>query len=181
MTQRPIGVSNSPGLIAGFADADTLLTATRMARERGLKQMDAYAPFAIDELPDALGLAPTNVRTIMFWCGLIGAAVGYLMPYYSAVLGYPINSGGRPLASWPAFLPIAFELAVLFAAVGGLVALFVVAGLSELHHPAFSVNALEAAGDDKFFLLVSSRDRAFNREQLTSLLRSAGALTVEEL
>ena len=167
-------------LVAQFEGPDTLLRAVRLVRRERYRHLQAYSPFTIDELPDALGLPPTRLRVGMFVAGVSGAVIGLVMQYVSAVHAYPINSGGRPLASWPAFIPVAFELAVLFAAIFGFGALLTGAGLFELHHPAFDQRQLEAASDDGFFLVVSADDPEFETEATTRLLRSLGATMVTE-
>lgn len=167
-------------LVAQFEGTEALVHAVRSVRKERYCHLQAYTPFAVDELPEALGLPPSRLRVGMFIAGMSGSVIGLVMQYVSAVHAYPINSGGRPLASWPAFLPVAFELAVLFAAIFGFVGLLTGAGLFELHHPAFDQRQLEAASDDGFFLVVSADDPEFETEATTRLLRSLGATMVTE-
>lgn len=167
-------------VIGRYVGPAELTAAAREVRSRGYDRLDAYAPFAIDELPQALALPASRLRVVMFVAGLVGAAGGYLMQYYSAVVSYPVNSGGRPLHSWPAFLPVAFELAVLFAAVAGFVAMLAGCGLARLNHPFFDRADLEAASDDGFFLVVEADGPRFDARAAAKRLRASGAVSVEE-
>src|SRR5436309_4327286 len=104
------------GLLAEFGEADALLAATRRAHEEGYRHMDAYSPFPIEELAEALAFKKTRLPLLVLIGGILGCLGGYFMQYYSAVHSYPLNIGGRPFHSWPAFIPVTFELTILLAA-----------------------------------------------------------------
>ena len=163
-------------LLAEFADPETLLVAARRAREAGMTGLDAHVPFAIEGLGEALGLGPTRIRPAMLIGGLVSGAFVYWLQWYSAVLDYPINSGGRPLHSWPVFLVPTFEATVLGATLTGIVAFLVVTGLPRLHHPAFAARGFERASHDRFFLAVS--DPEVDAARLAALLDGLGPLSL---
>ncbi|MBL6458728.1 DUF3341 domain-containing protein [Belnapia sp. T6] len=148
-------MSEVPMLLAEFADPQTLLDAARRVRDAGWQGRDAHVPFAIEELPEALGLGSTPIRPIMAAGGLLSGAFAYGLQWYSAVVDYPYNSGGRPLHSWPAFLVPTFEAVILGATLAGVVAFLVSTGLPRLHHPAFAAHGFARASQDRFFLAVA--------------------------
>lgn len=169
------------GLLAELSTADALLEAVRKAREQGYRQIEAYTPFSVEGLADALALPPTRVPLITLIGGIIGGAGAFFMQWYSAVVSYPINSGGRPLNSWPAFIPATFELAVLGAALAAFGGLLILNGLPQLRHPLFEVDEFHLASRNRFFLCIRAGDPKFSledtREQLQAL-SSARVLVV---
>lgn len=169
------------GLIAMFESADGLVAAARRVREAGYRDVDAFTPFPVDGLGEALGLRGDGVRR----AGLIGAAcgavLGYALQWYSAAIDYPLNVGGRPLHSWPAFLPVAFELAVLAGASTAFFAMLAANGLPRLHHPVFGAPRFELATRDRFFLLIESGDPQFEAARTRALLESTRPVEVEEV
>jgi hypothetical protein len=165
-------------LLAEFRDADSLLEAARRARRAGLAQLDAYTPFNVAGMPDALGLHGSPVRTIMLVAGLATAAAAYALQWYSAVFDYPLDVGGRPLNSWQVFLIPSFEVGVLVAAVAGVIAMLYGSGLPSPHHLIFA-DGFERASRDRFFLSVG--DPAFGVDQLIALLDGLGPLSVERV
>jgi hypothetical protein len=166
------------GLLAEFDTASALLEAARQAHARGYSEMDAYSPFPVEGLAEALGSRGTSIPLITLSGGIVGALSGYALQYYVHVIALPINVGGRPLNSWPAFVPVTFEMAVLFAALFTLVALLIANRLPEPYHPVFNVNAFARASRDRFFLCVESRDPLFDRDVTSDLLLSLGAREV---
>ncbi|HET9651107.1 MAG TPA: DUF3341 domain-containing protein, partial [Usitatibacter sp.] len=140
------------GLMAEFASAEALLAAARRAREAGFEHAEAYSPFAVDGLADALGFSGSRVPLATLAGGILGGAGGFFLQWYSAVIDYPINSGGRPLNSWPEFIPVTFELTVLGAALAAVAAMLVANGLPRLRHPVFNVREFELATRNRFFL-----------------------------
>jgi hypothetical protein len=160
----------APGVMAQFPTADALVDAARRARGAGYRRLEAYSPFPIAELEETLELPPTRLRVGMFWSAVIGAALGYGMEHLTAVFDYPINSGGRPALSWPAFIPVTFEVAVLFAAIGGFIYLLASVGLARLNHPVFDVHGFESASQDRFFLVIEADDEPFDVEAASAFL-----------
>jgi hypothetical protein len=141
-------------LLAEFASADALLEAAWRARRAGLARLDAHTPFPIEGLAEALALPTPPLRPAMLAAGLLGAALAFALCFYSAVFAYPVDSGGRPLNSWPVFLVLRFEGGVLAATLCGVAGFFLATGLPRLHHPAFEAASMARASQDRFFLAV---------------------------
>ena len=174
--QRPLW-----GLLAEFASPDELLAAARRVRGAGYHRIDACVPFPVEGLTEALGFRRTWLPLLVLAGALFGAAGAYFMQWYAMGIWYPLNVGGRPLNSWPLFIPITFELAVL---VGGLTAALGMLALNQLpmpYHPLFNVPRFARATQDRFFLAVDSRDPRFDRAATAELLRSVGAAEVSEV
>lgn len=169
------------GYLAEFQTADALLAAARCIREAGYRKLDAFSPFPLEGLPEAIGIEDSALPYWMLGGGLVGAVTGYGIQYFSAVIDYPILVGGKPFNSWPAFIPATFELAVLFAALTGFVALVLTNGLPRLHHPLFGVPRFDLATRDRFFLLIKANDPSFDRQRTRRQLdecRPAGVFEV---
>ncbi|MFO1465670.1 MAG: DUF3341 domain-containing protein [Steroidobacteraceae bacterium] len=149
------------GLLAELPTADALLEAVRRARAAGYRDVEAYTPFSVDGLAEALQLPPSRVPLITLAGGLVGGVGAFFLQWYSAVIDYPIDSGGRPLNSWPAFIPATFELAVLGAALAAFVGLLIMNGLPRLRHPLFEVEEFHLASRSRFFLCIRGSDPAF--------------------
>ncbi|MCO5099601.1 MAG: DUF3341 domain-containing protein [Burkholderiaceae bacterium] len=164
------------GWIAEFATADALLQAARKAHDAGYRRAEAYSPFHVDGLAEVLGSRRTHVPAIVFVGGLLGGVGGFFMQWYAAVVDYPINVGGRPLNSWPMFVPVSFELAVLGGALAALLALLVGSGLPRITHPVFRVKEFDLATRNRFFLYLRSDDPAFERERSARFLDSLDPL-----
>ena len=141
-------------LVASFADEAALVHATRRLRAAGLAQIEAYTPYPVEALDALLPRSRWPLPAIVFLGGALGLVLGFGMQWYAAAVGYPINIGGRPLASWPAFIPIAFEIAVLCAVLAGFVGFLWLAGLPRPHQPVAAIPGFERASHDRFFLLV---------------------------
>ena len=171
----------APLILAEFGNPDALVRAARGARDHGFKPADALTPCPVAEIDEALGLASSPIRWPMLIAAIGVAAFAYGLEFWSAVYAYPIDSGGRPLDSWPVFLLVPFEVAVLAAAIAGFVALLALCGLPRLHHPVFEWDRIERATDDRYFLLLEAPDEAREGERLWSLLLDAHALRLEEL
>jgi len=160
------------GLMAEFADADDLLAATRRAHAEGYHRMDAYSPFPIEGLAEALGRRGTAVPLLVLLGGMTGGIGGYFMQAYAMAVDYPLNIGGRPLHSWPAFIPITFELTVLCAALTAFFAVFVLNRLPQPYHPVFNAGGFEHASQDRFFLCVEANDPKFDVQHTRRFLES---------
>ena len=169
---------NVHGLVAEFPSADALVAAARAARAAGYQKLDAYSPFSVDELPDALGLPPSHIPAVMLCGALTGCATGMGMQYYASFAGFPMNIGGRPLNSWPAFIPPTVELTILFAVVSGLLALFFSLHLPAVYHPVFNHPDFRRASRDGFFLCIECADRQFDPGETRSFLETLSPLSV---
>lgn len=170
------GTDTTPfGMIAEFDDPAALLSAAKRARDAGYTKMDAYTPFPIDGLDEAVGFRKTRLPILVFLGGLGGAAAGFGMQWFSAVVHYPINIGGRPMNSWPAFVPIMFELTVLGAAFAAVMGMLALNGLPRPHHPLFNHERFELASRTHFFLAIESEDERFDAERTRRFMESLGA------
>jgi hypothetical protein len=162
------------GVMAEFADAAALLAAAAAARGRGYRAMDAYAPFPVEGLGEALGLRPSPMPLFILLGGAAGCAGGYGLQYWGMVASYPINTGGRPLNSWPAFVPVTFELTILCAALAAVLGMLLVNGLPMPYHPVFNVPRFSLASRSRFFLCIESRDPLFGEDDVRRFLRELG-------
>jgi hypothetical protein len=154
-------VSRRYGILAEFKGADALLDAARKAREAGYERVEAYSPFPVEGLAEVIGFRKNRIPAIVFIGGLLGGIGGYFMQWYSAVVSYPINSGGKPPHSWPEFIPVTFELTILCAALAGFFGLLLLNGLPRLHHPLFDVPEFDLASRNRFFLCIREDARNF--------------------
>lgn len=169
------------GLLAEFKTADALLAAGRAARAHGYAQFEAYAPFAVEGLDELVGLKRNHVPLLTLLGGIVGGAGTYFLQWYSAVVDYPINVGGRPLHSWPSFLPATFEITILGAALAAVFGMLVLNGLPQLYHPLFAVEEFELATRNRFFLCLPARDPAFELQRSTELLQGLDPLLLREV
>jgi hypothetical protein len=169
------------GLLAEFDNPQALVDATRRAYEAGFRHMDAYSPFPVEELDEALGFRKTRLPLVVLIGGLLGGIGGYLMQYYSAVISYPLNVGGRPLHSWPAFIPVTFELTILGAALFAVLGMLGLNGLPMPYHPVFNVPRFALATRDRFFLGIEATDSLFDRSTTKAFLEGLGPRVVSEV
>jgi hypothetical protein len=166
------------GLLAEFERPEELVAAAERAREAGYRRMDAYTPFPIHGLSDAMGFRPTKLPFIVLAGGLVGCFAALGMMWYSATIHYPLNVGGRPLASWPAFIPITFELTVLFASLSAVFGMLWMNGLPMPYHPVFNAPRFAFASRDRFFLCIEARDPLFEEVNARAFLAGLGAREV---
>jgi hypothetical protein len=169
------------GLLAQFDDPGALVEAARRTRAEGFRRVDAFSPYPMHELDDALAIRATRLPLLVFVGGLIGALGGYFMQYYTAVHAYPFNVGDRPLHSWPAFIPVTFEMTILVAALAAVLGMLALNGLPMPYHPVFNVPSFALASRDRFFLCIESRDPLFDLEKTRAFLQGLGAREVSEV
>ena len=150
------------GLMAEFDDPQSLVAATGRAHREGYRCMDAYSPYPIEELHDALGGRHTRLPLIVLIGGLSGCIGGYALEYWSSVIAYPLNIGGKPLHSWPAFIPVTFECTILVAALSAVLGMLALNGLPQPYHPVFNVPRFALASRNRFFLCIEARDPRFD-------------------
>jgi ActD protein len=160
------------GLMAEFRSPETLLHAAERASQEGFKRMDAYTPFPVEGLAEAIGFSRTRVPLIVLIGGIIGCVGGYFLQYWVAVLDYPLNVGGRPLNSWPAFVPVTFELTILSAALAAFFGVLALNGLPMPYHPVFNVEQFELASRNHFFLCIEAVDPKFDADATRKFLES---------
>ena len=169
------------GLIGEFESPVALIKAARRAREAGYRKMDAYTPYPIHELTEALALPRTKLPVLVFIGGALGCATGLFIQWFATAVHYPINVGGRPLASWPSYIPITFELTVLFAAITAVLGMLGLNGLPMPYHPVFNVPRFALASRDRFFLCIEAVDPLYDAEKTRAFLSSLGAREVTEV
>ena len=169
------------GLMAEFASADRLLEAARHAHESGHARIEAYSPFPIEGLDEAVGFRGSRVALATLIGGFAGGAGGFFLQWYAAVIDYPINIGGRPLNSWPAFIPITFEMTVLFAALTAVVTMIVANGLPRLRHPVFGAGDFDLATRNRFFLCLRADAPQFDAAHARRFLERLEPLKIVEV
>lgn len=169
------------GTMAEFRDAERLLDAARRAYADGYRYMDAYTPMPVEGLAEAIGFTRNRLPLVVFLGGLVGCIGGFFMQWYSAVIDYPINVGGRPLNSWPAFIPITFETTVLCASLAAVLGMLGLNGLPKPYHPVFNVPSFEMASRSHFFLVIHGDDPRFERSAVRSFLEGLDPLGVVEV
>jgi hypothetical protein len=168
-------------LLAAFSGHDALRAMARKARKAGFHPLDAFTPYPVEGLVRELTPQTPRIRAAMFIGGVCIAALAYGLEWYSAVIAYPINSGGRPLNSWPTFVMFPFAIGIFAAAVTGLITFFVQSGLPRLNYPLFEIGGFARASQDMFLLAVASPRTDSERERARELLRDAGALSIWEV
>ena len=169
------------GVIAEFENPTDLVAAARRVYSLGYRRINGYSPYPIEELSEAIGFTHTSLPLIVFIGGLIGGIGGFLMQYYIEVIDYPINVGGKPYNSWPAFIPITFEMTVLVAAFSAVLGMLVLNKLPQPYDPVFNVPNFAMATRDRFFLAVEANDPKFDHAEVVGLLKSLNALEVNDV
>jgi len=169
------------GVMAEFDNPTALVNAARAAREKGYRKLDAYSPFPIEELSDALHLHKNRLPLIVLAGGIVGGLTGYLMQYYVTVWDFPINIGGRPLHSWPAYIVITFEMTILLAAISAVMGLLALCGLPMFYHPAFNVPRFALASRNRFFLSIEATDPLFDARATSEFLETLEPKEVSEV
>lgn len=169
------------GLMVEFERPEQVLAAAKRSYAEGYRRMDAYSPIPIKGLTEALGQNPTRLPMLTFLGGVLGGISGYALQYWSSVVNYPMNIGGRPYHSWPAFMPVVFELTVLGAALFSVFGMLALNGLPMPYHPTFNVPQFRLASRDRFFLCIESSDPRFDRSSVRQFLESLGGRGIYEV
>jgi hypothetical protein len=169
------------GLMAEFDTPTELVHAARRTYEAGFRKIDAYSPFPVEELADAIGFHRNGVPLVVLIGGLLGCASGYLMQWWIATVSYPINVGGRPYHSWPAFIVVTFELTILFAVLSAVFGMLALNGLPMPYHPVFNVPRFAFATKDRFFLIVFSTDPKYSGSGTRAFLEGLKPRSISEV
>jgi hypothetical protein len=167
--------------VAEFDTPEELITAARAVRDAGFKRVDAFAPFPVEGLSDAIGFRDKLIPIIMLLAGLVGITWGMGIQVFGLGWSYPLNIGGRPIWSWPNFIPITFEATVLTAAWTGGIMMFALNGLPQPYHPIFNTPNFDRASTDKFFLLIEARDAKFDQVETMRFMQGLGTERVSEI
>jgi hypothetical protein len=169
------------GIIAEFDDPDRLIDAASATTKAGYKNFDAYSPFPIHGLAEAMHFEDPRVPWMAFFGGITGCLLGFGMQYFIATIDYPWNVGGKPTVSWPQFVPITFEATVLLTGLTTFVSQFAMNGLPRPHNPIFNAPNFDRASQDRFFLCIETDDPQFSESETPAFLRGLGALSVAEV
>jgi hypothetical protein len=169
------------GLLAEFETPTALVEATERARLAGYRKMDAYSPIPIEELSEALGLERTRLPRLVLLGGLLGGLGGFGLQYWASTLAYPLNIGGRPLNSWPQFIPVTFETTVLGAALTAFIGMWALNKLPQPYHPVFNAPEFARASTDRFFLCIEADDPRFDRAATAAFLKDLHPVGVTEV
>jgi hypothetical protein len=169
------------GMMAEFDTPTALLDASRSTYQAGYRKIDAYSPFPIEGLAEEIGFHHDEVPLVVLIGGIIGGLSGYALEWWCSVIAYPINVGGRPYHSWPAFIPITFEMTVLFGGISALFGMLALNGLPMPYHPVFNVPRFAMASKDRFFLIVFSTDKKYDREGTRTFLESLNPRSISEV
>ena len=168
------------GVMAEFDSAQALVDAANKTHAAGYRKIDAYSPFPVEGLADAVG-APHDVPLVVLIGGIIGGLTGYLMQWWMAAVDYPLNIGGKPPHSWPAFIVITFEMTILFAGISAVLGMLALNGLPMPYHPVFNVPRFSSASKDRFFLIVFSSDEKYNPAETRRFLEGLNPRSVSEV
>src|SRR5437868_11177024 len=169
------------GLMAEFDTPTALVEAARETYSAGYKKIDAYSPFPIEELGEAIGFHRNNVPLVVLLGGVLGGLSGYLMQYWISAISYPINVGGKPYHSWPAFIVVTFEMTILFAGISAVFGMLALNGLPMPYHPVFNVPRFAFATKDRFFLIVFSSDPKYNPVEVRGFLERLSPRSISEV
>lgn len=166
------------GLLGEFDSADALVKAAEAATHEGYKAMDAYSPIPIEELHHAMALPNTKLPTLVFCGALTGGLLGFALENWVSIVAYPLNIGGKPLYSWPAFIPVTYECTILGAALTAVFGMIALNGLPQPYHPVFNAKRFALASRDKFFLCIEATDKKFDQTHTRAFLERIGAREV---
>jgi hypothetical protein len=169
------------GLVAEFDSPKSLIAAINKVRAGGYRNIEAYTPYPMEDVFEALELPPSKLPLIVLLGGIIGAVAGFGLQWWSSVIAYPLHVAGRPLNSWIAFIPVTFETTVLIAAGSAVLGMFILNGLPMPYHPLFNVQRFKLASRDRYFLAIDAEDPQFDREQTAELLRGLDPIEVSEV
>jgi len=174
-------MSTAYGLVAEFEDDHALLEAAEKTRDAGYKVIDAYSPFPIHGMGDAIGMKRPILAWVIFGMALVGMCVGFGLQYWVSVLNNPYNVGGKPMNSWPQFIPITFETTILAAGLTAVIGMLAFNGLPRPFHPLFEHPQFHRVNDDKFFLVIEAKDAQYESTHTRNFLEGLGPIEVVEV
>lgn len=175
----PVANSNLYGAVGSFNDGPELVEAARAVRELGYTKLDAFTPFPVHGIDEAMAIPRSKLGWIVLFFGALGTTTAFLMIWWTGAIDYPLWIGGKPLFAFEFSIPIMFELTVLFSAFAAVFGMFALNGLPRLYHPVFNYQKFAGATDDKFLLAIEASDPKFDAEQSARLLTTLGAHAVE--
>jgi len=169
------------GIMAEFDTPDNVVIAARKTYDAGYRKIDAYSPFPIEELAEAIGFHHNGVPLVVLVGGILGGLSGYLLQWWINTISYPTNIGGRPLNSWPSFIVVTFEMTILFAGLAAVFGMLALNGLPMPYHPVFNVPRFAFATKDRFFLIIFSSDPKYSLEDTRRFLESLQPRSISEV
>lgn len=181
MADTQVQTREGYGLMAEFDDATALVAAAKKTYAEGYRRFDSYSPYPIHELFDVMHCHDRRVSLIVLIGGIVGAVVGFGLQAWVSAVAYPLNIGGRPFVTWPMFIPVTFELTILFAAIAAVLAWVGLNGLPAPYHPVFNVERFSGASQDRFFLAIEAADPKFDKSRTFEFLRSLGPREINEV
>src|SRR5450432_3225005 len=168
------------GMMAEFDTPTEIVEAAERTSAAGYKKIDAYSPFPIEELGEAIGFHHNGVALITLIGGMLGCLGGFMLQWWISTISYPVNIGGRPMNSWPSFVPVTFEMTILFAGLSAVFGMLVLNGLPQPYHPVFNVPRFEAVTNNHFFLIIFSTDKNYDPAGTRQFLEGLGPISVSE-
>jgi hypothetical protein len=171
--------SKNYGVLAEFSTPQAIYKACEKVRDSGFKNWDSHTPFPVHGLDKAMGLRQSFLPWLVLIAGITGAISALVLMIWTSAYDYPLNIGGKPTWSIPAFIPITFEVTVLFSALTAVFGMFVINGLPTFHHPLFGCERFSGVTDDKFFIVINATDAKYNESDCIKLLKDCGATAVE--
>jgi hypothetical protein len=169
------------GLMAEFDDVNHAIVAAQRSYAAGYRKMDAYAPFPVEELSEAVGFHKDGVALVCLIGGLLGCTAAFILQWWIHTIAYPTNIGGRPLNSWPSFIIVSFEMTILFAGLSAVFGMLSLNGLPMPYHPVFNVPRFELASKDRFFLVIFSSDKNYDATRTRQFLEGLNPISVAEV
>jgi len=169
------------GLMAEFDSAQDLIEAAHRTREAGFKKIDAYSPFPIEGMAEAIGFHKNGVPLVVLIGGLVGLVAGYGLQYWIATMAYPVNVGGKPFHSWPSFIVVTFEMTILFAGLSAVFGMLALNGLPMPYHPVFNVPRFALASKDRFFLIIFASDPKYDAARTRQFLEGFHPRSLSEV
>ena len=181
MSDQARMISSLHGFMAEFASAEELLAAAHRVRGAGYRNVDAYSPFPIHGMDEALALPKSWIPLLVLIGALAGTALGFGLEYWVSVIDYPVLVGGKPYNSWPAFIPVAYETTILLGGLTAAISMLAINGLPLPYHPVFNVERFTLAMTDRFFLCIEATDSQFDREGTKKFLEGLHPYQVSEV